>query len=59
MFSGMESAWNEEIKRKRERERERERECVRKEKGGNPLKILDMELRSAIFCIPSPCFLVS
>jgi len=40
MFSGMESAWNEEIKREGEREREiegdRERECVRKEKGENP-----------------------
>jgi hypothetical protein len=30
MFSGMESAWNEEIKR------EREKVCVRKEKGEHP-----------------------
>jgi hypothetical protein len=36
MFSGTESAWNEEIKRGREGESEREKEYVRKEKGENP-----------------------
>jgi hypothetical protein len=55
MFSGTESAWNEEIKK----ERERERKYVGKEKGENPQKILDMGLQSAIFCVPSPCFSLS